>query len=500
MSEKTVLVIDDSTTIRRLCDKELGSQGYRVLVTATAEEGVATSFAEIPDLIILDHQLPGKSGYEVACELLGNPATASIPVVASSTLRKKAYVEYVDCDNVVDMLPKPYTPEALIATVENAINTGVMVVQSQNEGTTVPEVIDEPGEYDLTGTFTCFGLREIIDMLNNGTKTGRLTVECENRRIYVYVDRGRIQAVTASGVDPETVSNKMPESLSELAPVIKFTIGSRRGSEIDGLAGLLDSKVLDPRLLKKLLRIQAAVLLRICFTEQVMQFQFDRGVTAPHLFEELPLDSSLLAILVESALLCDKNELPNCEANQGFVRRAIRGQNLDRAGLSGRHMKLMNLLSDPISVSQIATQLGWPEEEAVRVAHGFEMAELVEIVSLDEKTKVFGVIADGEQAFKVRSFYQQTSEDVAGKLVRDAAGLKLLLRRSRPDVLLVEVGDAADALLEEFKELLDEVRVIGIRTEEGDSTIKNVVETLGNDCTVDSIREVVLQSETQVEG
>ena len=224
MSEKTVLVIDDSTTIRRLCDKELGSQGYRVLVTATAEEGVATSFAEIPDLIILDHQLPGKTGYEVACELLGNPATASIPVVASSTLRKKAYVEYVDCDNVVDMLPKPYTPEALIATVENAINTGVMVVQSQNEGTTVPEVIDEPGEYDLTGTFTCFGLREIIDMLNNGTKTGRLTVECENRRIYVYVDRGRIQAVTASGVDPETVSNKMPESLSELAPVIKFTI------------------------------------------------------------------------------------------------------------------------------------------------------------------------------------------------------------------------------------------------------------------------------------
>ena len=149
MSEKTVLVIDDSTTIRRLVDKELSSQGYRVLVAGTAEEGVETAKSQQPDLIILDHQLPGKTGYEVACELLAIPDTAAIPVVASSTLRKKAYVEYVDCDNVVDMLPKPYTPEALIATIENAIDTGVMVVQSQSEGSAVPEVIDELGESDL---------------------------------------------------------------------------------------------------------------------------------------------------------------------------------------------------------------------------------------------------------------------------------------------------------------------------------------------------------------
>lgn len=502
MSEKTILVIDDSTTIRRLCDKELSGQGYRVLVAPTAEEGVETAFSERPDLIILDHQLPGKTGYEVACELLSNSDTASIPVVASSTLRKKAYVEYVDCDNVVDMLPKPYTPEALIATVENAIDTGVLVVQSQADGTAVPEVIDELGECDLTGTFACFGLREIIDMLNNGNKSGMLTVECKNSRVSVYVDGGRIQAVTASGIDSDFVLSQMPESLSELAPVIKFTVAGRRGSEIDGLMGLIDSKVLDPRLLKKLLRLQAAILLRVCFTKQVVQFRFDRDVAAPHLFKKLPLDASLLSILVESALICDKQELPACEGNEGFVRKAIRGQNLDRAGLSGRHMKLMNLVSEPISISQIATQLGWPEEEAIRVAHGFEMAQLVEKVSLDEKTKVFGVIADGEQALKVRSFYQQTPEDVTGKLVRDAVGLKLLLRRTRPDVLLVEVGDDSEALLKEFKELLDEVRVIGIRPGNGESDAinDNVATTLGNDCTVDCIREAVLQPTSQVEG
>ena len=497
MSEKTVLVIDDSTTIRRLCDKELSANGYRVLLAPTAEEGVDAAFTERPDLIILDHQLPGRTGYEVACELLQNAETASIPVIASSTLRKKAYVEYVDCDNVVDMLPKPYTPEALIATVENAINTGVMVVKSQADGVAVPEVIDELGDSDLSGTFACFGLREIIDMLNNGNKKGVLTVDCENSRVSVYLGGGRVQAVTASGVDPEMVSSQMPESLSELAPVIKFTVASRKGSEVDGLIGLLDSKVLDPRLLKKLLKLQAAILLRMCFTKPVEQFRFDRDVVVPHLFDKLPLSSSLLSILVDSSLICDKEELPQCASNEGFARQAIRGQNLDRAGLSGRHMKLMNLVSEPTSVSEIANKLGWSEEEALRVAHGFELAGLVEKVSLDEKTKVFGVIADGDQAIKVRSFYQQTPENVNGKLVRDAGGLKLLLRRTRPDVLLVEVGDEAKSLLEEFAELLEDVRVIGIRTDETDQEIgDNIAKTLGIDCTVDCIRDAVLQETT----
>ena len=494
MSEKTVLVIDDSTTIRRLVDKELSSQGYRVLVAGTAEEGVETAKSQQPDLIILDHQLPGKTGYEVACELLAIPDTAAIPVVASSTLRKKAYVEYVDCDNVVDMLPKPYTPEALIATIENAIDTGVMVVQSQSEGSAVPEVIDELGESDLTGTFACFGLREVIDMLNNGNKKGVLTVDGETGRISVYIDRGRIQGVTGSGIDTEYVSSRMPESLAELAPVVKLTVAGRRGSEIDGLIGLLDSKVLDPRLLKKLLRLQAAILLRLCFNEKITSFRFDRNVAPPHLFEKLPLDSSLLSILVESCLICEKDELPQSGESDGYQRRAIRGQNLDRAGLSSRHMKLMNLVSEPVSVSQLASRLDWPEEEVQRVVHGFEMAELIEKVSMESKTRVYGVFADGEQALKVRSFYQQSPTEVAGKLVRDADGLKLLFRRTRPDVLLVEVGDQAQVLLDEVSELLEDVRVIGIRTDAGDTAPEQIKSTLATDCTVDCIREAVLEN------
>ena len=443
MSEKTVLVIDDSATIRRLVDGELSAVGYRVLVAPTAEEGLEKAVNERPDLIILDHQLPGVTGLEVASTLAANSDTAGIPVVASSTLRKKAYAEYVDCDNVVDMLPKPYTGDLLITTVENAIKTASMVVQSQQEGSAVPEIIGQQGDADLMGTFAYFGLREVLDMLNNGNKCGLLEIESDRCRVFVNVDRGRIQAVTASGINPDEVARQLPSSLSELGAVVKTTVGGRKGSEVDGLVGLLNSKVIDSRLLKKLLRLQASVLLRICFTEPLKGFRFQNNKDVPPLFEKLPLDSSLLAILVEGALVCDESSLPQLVDGIGYKRRSIRGQNLDRAGLASHHMKLMGSLSEPRTVAELASQMSWEADEMRRVLHGFELAELVEKQTIRDTSRVVGITSDQKLAQRLAGTFEAQSDSITGKLLRDWLALELLLRRNRPDVLIVDLKDSS---------------------------------------------------------
>jgi len=443
MSEKTVLVIDDSATIRRLVDAELSAVGYRVLVAPTAEEGLEKASNERPDLIILDHQLPGITGYEVACKLADNSDTASIPIVASSTLRKKAYAEYVDCDNVVDMLAKPYTGDLLITTVENAIETASMVVQSQQDGSAVPEIIGEQGDADLMGTFACFGLREVIDMLNNGNKCGLLEIEAKRCRVFVHLARGRVQAVTASGIDPGEVASQLPASLSELGAVVKTTVGSRKGSEVDGLVALLNNKVIDSRLLQKLLRLQAAVLLRVCFTEPLKGFRFQDNQVVPPLFENLPLDSSLLAILVEGAMICDESTLPKLSDDTGYKRRSIRGQNLDRAGLASHHMKLMGSLSDPRTVDDLASQLNWETDEMRRVLHGFELAELVECQPIRDTSRVIAVTSDQDLAQRLAGTFESQSDSITGKLLRDWLALDLMLRRNRPDVLIVDLKDSA---------------------------------------------------------
>lgn len=454
MSEKKVLLIDDSATIRRLVDSELSAAGYFVMLAPTAEEGIEKAASEQPDLIILDHQLPGTTGYEVCCKLLEDPTTAGIPIVASSTLRKKAYSEYVDCDNVVDMLPKPYKPEVLVATVENAMDTAAMIVKSQSDGSAVPEVIDEQGEADLSGSFGCFGLREVIDLINNGAKTGLLEVVTEEFRVYIFSDRGRIQAVTASGIDTHCFAAKLPEQMADLAPVIKSTVTGKKGSEIDGLVDLLDNKVLDPRLLKKLLRLQAAILLKMCFDGEVQTFRFENNHQPPKLFTKLPLDSSLVALLVESTVNSELEELEPLNSNANFVRKSIRGQSVDRAGLSSKHIQLMKQLSDPVPLNVLAKRLGWTEQETYQVLAGFIMADLVEQVASTSKTVVYSVSQDLEFKQRLQELVETKNDEYQWKSVSDCLSLTLLFKRQRPDVVMVDLSDKE--LAYKFQQLKDQ--------------------------------------------
>ena len=444
MNEKNVLIIDDSATIRRLVDKELTAAGYRVLLAPTAEEGLEIALNEKPDLIILDHQLPGTTGYEVACKLLENPITAVLPVVASSTLRKKAYTEYVDCDNVVDMMPKPYTPEVLVATVENAIETGAMIVGSQNTGSAVPEVIDEQGESDMSGKLGCFSLREIVDMLTNGCKKGVLQVDTSDFRVFIYTDEGRVQGVTASGISPESIIDQIPENLAELAPVVKVTATGKRGNEIEGMLDLLNNKLLDARLLQRVLRMQAAIILRMCFTSNPTTYRFDLDRTAPSLFERLPLNTSLLALLVDGSLNCDEKELPKYAPTSGFVRRAIRGQNLDRTGLASEHMQLMKYLNEPMGIEEISNRLKLSADEATRVIHGFEMAELVEQQQMSQKSKALFVTTDGEFRKRLGSELDGIDSELEFAAVSDLFALGLLLRKEKPSSIVVDISSNFD--------------------------------------------------------
>ena len=101
MSDPTVLVIDDSSTILRLADTTLSRAGYAVALASSAEDGLRMAEELCPDIILLDHQLPGATGFDLCQQLLASPMLGKIPVVISSTLRKKVYVEYADLSNVV---------------------------------------------------------------------------------------------------------------------------------------------------------------------------------------------------------------------------------------------------------------------------------------------------------------------------------------------------------------------------------------------------------------
>ncbi|MBI3007501.1 MAG: response regulator [candidate division NC10 bacterium] len=77
-----VLVVEDNPVNLELAAELLEQEGCQVLAAASAEAGLRLALAERPDLVLMDMQLPGLSGYEATRQLKANPATAAIPVVA----------------------------------------------------------------------------------------------------------------------------------------------------------------------------------------------------------------------------------------------------------------------------------------------------------------------------------------------------------------------------------------------------------------------------------
>ena len=490
MTDKKVLVIDDSATIRKLVESHLGTAGYDVTCAPNAEDGLRLAQSICPDLILLDHQLPGTTGLEVCKQLIQIPALQQTPVVISSTLRKKAYVEYADLDNVVDMLPKPYTEDLLITTVANAIETAAMVLASQSMGAAVPEIIGDPSDSDIQGSFAMFELREILDMLNNGQKTGALELAGEKLRLWIYLDNGRVQGISASGITPaeiEEMISRMPESLSNLAQVLKLMVANRGSAEFESFLQLLDRRVIDPRLTSRLLRFQAAQLMGLAFKRKLTNFEFRGSNELPGINKSLPLDISVMALLIENAMHLSDSELGPENANDVYSRKTIRGQNLDRAGLSARHMKVLNLLAEPVSTSELAERLGWERDEARRVLHGLLAAGVLEKKTATLVSKFVLYEPTTAIASQVRSEIQQHQGDFLGKVVRDSLTLQLLVKRAKPDVVFFSIEDLAAC--ESIREMASADNNIYANTRR----VVLLPETFANDHSIDWVQQIGFQ-------
>ncbi|MCA9175058.1 MAG: response regulator, partial [Planctomycetales bacterium] len=472
-TQAKILVIDDSATIRRLADNYLTPEGYQVVLAPTAEDGLALAEEVRPDMILLDHQLPGTTGYDVCCQLQERPSLCSIPVVISSTLRKKAYVEYADLPNVVDMLPKPYTSDLLTTTVRNALDTGAMVVASQTDGSAVPEVMEAPDDAALAGDFSIFTLREMLDFLNNTAKHGVLEVEGRTTRMSFYLNEGRIQGATASGIDPEQLERTLPADLKPLAPVLRMTVAGAAGAQLQGLVELLDKRVVDGGLLKRMLRHQASQLLMRSFEEKLQTFRFHVKRGFPDVVTKLPLEVSTLALLVDGALAMDESRLPNWTESHCFTRRMSRSHSLDRSGMATRHVKLASLATQPQTLTQLAEKNDLTPDEAKRVLFGLSLGELVEAQAAESAEHVVAVGLDATAARALQRELGLTSrdqgrpEDWSFHETKDSLGFKVLLRRVRPTVVVIALEDPAvvrsvASLCRQGSSAIAESRLVGV--------------------------------------
>ncbi len=110
-----MLVVDDDEQIRRMIVRLLQPMGHVLDEASSAEEAQDKLQASPPDLVLLDMQLPGKSGHELLAEIRADPRTRLVPVVMiTGAATHETKLKAIEA-GVTDFIAKPFSSEELAA-------------------------------------------------------------------------------------------------------------------------------------------------------------------------------------------------------------------------------------------------------------------------------------------------------------------------------------------------------------------------------------------------
>jgi CheY-like chemotaxis protein len=437
MDKPLILIIDDSHTIRKMVECHLSQAGYKVALAVNAEEGLERARSLHPQLILLDHQLPGITGDDVCRRLLQDDATAKIPVVISSALRNRAFAQYTEFPNVVDQIPKPFTPELLKSGVANALQTGAMVVQAQHTGGAMPEAVGEVEDAILEGTTGPFPLRALLDFLNNSQQAGRLTLESGKDRVRFALSGGRVQAVYSPTIGPDRLEQCLPSELTELGPLLALTLGEQQDASMAGLVKLLERSLADPRRIRSLMRFQAAVLTYRALTGEPGKFAFEPVTMLPPMFQAFPLQTSVPALILDGLRYCDPPDDPAGWGGFVFARHSPRGGNPDRAGMAPSAIKIHTLLDGARSLADVAQQSGLALADVAATVRGLEVAGFVERKATSSASSILVLEEDPDTVRLIRQVLGPEGNNHQLKIVQDRIAAQLLLRRQHFQLMVM---------------------------------------------------------------
>lgn len=115
---KTILVVEDNEQNRTLLKDILEYYGYLVIEAANGADGVARAREHLPDLILLDIQMPVMNGFAVLRALRDDPAGRGVPVIALTSFAMKGDREKIMAAGFQGYIAKPIDTRELPKMVE----------------------------------------------------------------------------------------------------------------------------------------------------------------------------------------------------------------------------------------------------------------------------------------------------------------------------------------------------------------------------------------------
>jgi class 3 adenylate cyclase len=235
-----ILVVDDMPQNVRLLQAVLTSHGYSVTSASSGPEALERVAAELPDLVLLDIQMPGMNGYEVCRRLRADPSTRFLPVVMVTSSDTEVRVNAIEAE-ADDFIPKPFNQQELLGRVRSLIRIKQYHDTIQSQAAELAElntnlesrVAEQVEELERLSRLKRFLSPQLADMIVSSGEESIL--ESHRRQIAVLFADLRGWTAFSETTEPEEVMGVIREfhqAMGDLIHRFEATVGWFAG---DGL-------------------------------------------------------------------------------------------------------------------------------------------------------------------------------------------------------------------------------------------------------------------------
>lgn len=114
---KTVMVVDDSVTVRKVTSRFLEREGFNVITAKDGVDALRILQEEIPDLMLLDIEMPRMDGFEVAKNVRNSSRLNHLPIIMITSRTGEKHREHAMSLGVNNYLGKPYQEDLLLSSI-----------------------------------------------------------------------------------------------------------------------------------------------------------------------------------------------------------------------------------------------------------------------------------------------------------------------------------------------------------------------------------------------
>jgi diguanylate cyclase (GGDEF)-like protein len=128
--KESLLIIDDSANLHKLVRTYLENESFDIHSAFNGTEGIAAAAKLLPDLILLDLDMPDLDGFEVCRRLKKDPATQSLPILfLTGDVSVNKQIKGLDL-GANDYMTKRFKPEELLARIRAALRAKPLLDES----------------------------------------------------------------------------------------------------------------------------------------------------------------------------------------------------------------------------------------------------------------------------------------------------------------------------------------------------------------------------------